>query len=343
MAPLRAARRSVGCGNNGSLLPQPLPMARYLSYHSLTERGLPSREDVQWLAGRIAQLPAFTTGDAVLCGSVCWGSHHWRSDIDIAHFSTLACPRLEAQVRPVVEAFRARLGEHMVAPKVDIVVVGAEELVAAAPTAGLSGVSPSAAAVAAAAAPAARLFDDVAMRFADHIGALAALRAEPWRGFLQRHLSGVQSTRERRLDDIRSYVSGVTEAWAGQPMHPLERAPDGNLQRHQLDLLSHAENYPVNLMRRMLAELGRYPQPDRVEDIRGVFAALDDRWARSMQAALPPFDALARGYDALAARARQAGTDLGAEEFNSTLTALAAALPFAAVQEAVWDYLKSRC
>jgi hypothetical protein len=321
-------------------------MARFLAYETLISRSLPRREDLQWLAGQIAALAPFTQGDAVVCGSVCWGSHNWRSDIDVAHFSTVEHPRLENLTQRVLEEFDTRTGHSRAAPQIDVVVIGAEEPVHSAPGKSLSagamsaGISPGQAHEPA--AP--RLFDDVAVRFADHIGAIAAMRADRWRTFYQRHLSTVKSSAERRLEDIRAYVSAVSDAWDSQPLHELEREADGSFTRHQLDLLGHMENYPVNLMRRMLAELARYPCPDRVTDVRTAFAALTDPWAQLITAAMPPFDALSAGYEALVTEVHRSDgqAPLSAQAYHDRLDALATALPRQAIQEAAWSYLKAR-
>lgn len=319
-------------------------MPRFLSYRALVERALPSPADVQWLAGRIAALAPFTDGCAVVCGSVSWGSHLWRSDIDVAHFSTLAHPRLEDAIASVTADFRARTGDAVTVPQVDIVVVGAEQARLARDRAGVSAGGLSAGQPPggrAAGRAARRTFDDVAIRFADHVGCIAQLKGEPWRGFFDRYLAAVQRDAAARRDDIRAYVGAVGQAWAQQPLHPLERAADGSFTARQLDLLGHAENYPINLMRRMLAERACYPRPDRVADIVAAFDALAAPWAQRLREASQPFRRMNDAYEALVAECRHPVQPLPAADYHARLAALAESLPFAAVQEATWDYLEA--
>lgn len=188
------------------------------------------------------------------------------------------------------------------------------------------------------------LFDSVVLRFADHIGAVSAVRAGPWAVFYQRHLKNAIPDSARRRDEIRSYVSATSAVWASQPMRRQEREIDGTFSRRQLNLLGHIENFPVNLMRRILGELNIYPAPDRVEDIHNRFLELDQSWARSMAEAASRFAELSGGYDAMVSEMSDATyrRSLTAEVFYRRLERLAEALPIAEIRDAAMSYLEAR-
>jgi hypothetical protein len=325
-------------------------MARFLPYEDLVERDLLSRSDVQWLAGQISALPAFKQGAAVVCGSVSWGAHSWRSDIDIAHFRSVDYPIIDADIENVVSDFLDRSGRRFITPRIDIAVIGeqSQDLAERAERkrkkrvtdANLSIVGPpTSLELTEQTEP--HIFADTAERFGDHIGCLARLKGQPWREFFQRYLSGERRPLPQQRESINAYVATVSGAWEQQPLHALSRGAGKVFTVRQLDLLAQAENYPVNLMRRILAAMDRYPAPDRIQDVRSSFAKVPDAWARKIIAALPPFVALSDQYEALVAACRQPDGRPTSDQFHERIELAATQLPFAAIQEAVWEYLET--
>jgi hypothetical protein len=338
-------------------------MARFLAYQDITTRDPPSRADIQWLAAQIAALPPFVSGAAVVCGSVSWGTHSWRSDIDIAHFRTRDHPAIEADIEKVLSDFHHRTGHKFITPRIDIAVIGEEspdvadkaeqkrreqeaarkkkrkqkELEAegnfslGGPPTSLELLEQTTL----------KIFADAVERFGDHIGCIAALKGQPWTGFFERYLSQGRRTAAEQREAISGYVNAVSGAWSQQPLHPLNRGPDGEFTARQLGLLGQAENYPVNLMRRLLAAQDKYPRPDRISDIKSSFSELPDAWARTIVAALPAFTALSEQYESLVEACRQPDGKPSAQEFHERIELAAAHLPFDAIQEAVWEYLRT--
>jgi hypothetical protein len=83
-------------------------MARFFFYDELVHMSRPPLADIQWLASQMSHLPPFVDGSAVLCGSVSWGNHSWRSDLDIAHFSTIEHPHIEKSLEGVIQQYNDR-------------------------------------------------------------------------------------------------------------------------------------------------------------------------------------------------------------------------------------------
>jgi len=302
-------------------------------------KSLPPIEDLQWIAGQIAQTAAFRDGSAVLCGSICWGVYSWRSDIDIAHFSTLQYPNIDAVVQQVLDGYAERTGGQFIVPRFDVITVGAESLALVAAAPGVSvPVSPG---VPAANTPLSSVFMETAILFGDHIGSLAALKGDPWRAFVARHLSGVAGDPPGRREGIDRYVGAMTAEWEKRPLHRLNLGPNGELRGAQLDLLARSENYPVNLMRRILGVTTYYPRPDRASDVRDAFLALNTPWSKRLWEHFQAFTTIAPRYDQLIARCKSTDAPLDAPAYYSELRALFADLPFAEIQEAVWEYLRS--
>ena len=101
-------------------------MARFFFYDELAHLARTPVEDIQWLAGQISQLPPFVEGTAVLCGSVSWGKHSWRSDLDVAHFSTIQHPNINKLLEDVIQQYGTRTHNEFIAPRFDVITIGAE-------------------------------------------------------------------------------------------------------------------------------------------------------------------------------------------------------------------------
>jgi hypothetical protein len=304
-------------------------------------------KDILWLGGQISALSPFASGSAVVCGSVAWGTPSARSDIDIAHFGTRKHPQIESVVEGVLARYRKRTKDRFIAPRVDIITIGVESAVRAAKTSSHSitkgpvtpgGVSVGGVSVRKRNSPA--VFADTFVRFVDHIGSLAHSKVGPWEEFMKRHLSPQRENyRDIQREGIRSYVAATTKAWDDQPLHQLNLGANHEFTQRQLSLAGQAENYPVNLMRRILGEMQLYPRPDRAADVRKRFEELNEPWAKRLIASSAPFFALGPKYEAIIAETRKSSNGLTASEYQERCSALFDALPFDDIQEAVWDYL----
>jgi hypothetical protein len=184
------------------------------------------------------------------------------------------------------------------------------------------------------------VFADTFVRFVDHIGALAQLKAGPWKEFMTRYLSPRRDDhRSIQREAIRSYVAATTQSWKEQPLpRSKEEWTNHDFGPEQLDLLGQAENYPVNLMRRILGAMDMYPRPDRAADIHGQFEKLTQPWARSLVTDSAPFSQVALRYDAIIDDIRK-GDQLTAAAYYERVSALFDTLPFDRIEQAVSQYL----
>ena len=315
-------------------------MGRFHSYTEVMGKDLPPIEDLQWIAGQIARTEPFREGSAVLCGSICWGVYSWRSDIDIAHFSTLQYPNIDAVVQQVLDGYAERTQGQFIVPRFDVITVGADSLalVAGAPSVSTPPISLG---VTDGNAPVSSVFTETAVLFGDHIGSLAALKGDPWRAFVARHLSGVAGDPPGRREAIERYVGAMTTEWERRPLHRLNLGPNGELGSTHLDLMARSENYPVNLMRRILGVASYYPRPDRASDVQDAFVALDRTWSKHLWEHFQPFSTIAPRYEQLVAKCKSSGAPLGGPAYYAELREIFSGLPFAKIQEAVWEYLRS--
>ncbi len=313
-------------------------MARFFPYDEITTCSRMPSEDTQWLAGQIANLQPFSAGTAVLCGSVAWGNQSWRSDIDIAHFSTITYPHIEKTVDDLVRRYLDRTMHRFISPRVDVITIGAESLTLVTESEAVS-VSPSSALPPTGLDRVSDVFQETAVLFADHIGSLARLKGEPWRTFLERYLSPVIVGRQGRRDGIKDYVEKITTQWARQPLHPLDAGSYGRFTTKQLDLISRTENFPKNLMRRILGELGTYPRPDRADDVRIAFSALKEPWAKNLMVLFEPFFDIDRKYENIVAACREPKNPLTESGYYKQVRSLFIDLPFLEIQNNIWQYL----
>jgi len=312
-------------------------MARFYSYEEITVRIPAPMEDIQWLAGEIASLEPFVAGTAVLCGSVSWGKHSWRSDIDVAHFSTIAFPQIDRAIEEVVQKYVVRTSNQFIAPRADVITIGAESMANVSKHQSISTSLPTIGV--AKKGRVTDMFVETSLRFADHIGAIASLKGDPWQTFLDRYLSTVDRYQAGRRDMTRQYVERMTTQWAQQPLHRLNFDTDGSFTTKQLDLLGKSENYPVNLMRRILGDLGRYPSPDRTSDVRASFLALEEPWSKDLLAHFGPFFSLSERYEEIVVACRGPQSSLNQAGYNEQVCSLFIDLPFAEIQNSFWKYL----
>lgn len=315
-------------------------MARFFFYDELISLARTPVEDIQWLAGQIGHLPPFVAGSAVMCGSVSWGKHSWRSDLDIAHFSTIEHPHIDRLLEDVIQQYAARTNNKFITPRFDVITIGAESMSLVSVNKGVSASTVSGG-VLKKQDRVSEVFMETAVLFADHIGSIANLKGDPWRAFLDRYLSPVDKSKVNQREALKSYVGRMTTEWTQQPLHPLNMDPNGGITAQQLDLLSKSENYPVNLMRRILGDLGRYPCPDRASDVRAAFSMLAEPWAKSLLAHFEPFFLIETKYEEIVASCQGTETPLSNANYLEQVRSLFVTLPFVEIQNIIWEYVGS--
>jgi hypothetical protein len=185
------------------------------------------------------------------------------------------------------------------------------------------------------------VFMETAVLFTDHIGAIAKLKGDPWRAFLDRYLSPVDKTQFNQREALKTYVGRMTAEWTQQPLHQLNMDPNGGITPEQLDLLSKSENYPINLMRRILGDLDRYPSPDRASDVRAAFSMLEEPWAKNLLVQFEPFFAIESKYEDLVATYQGLENPPIHTTYHEQLKSLFIGLPFVEIQNIIWDYVGS--
>ena len=314
-------------------------MSRFYFYDEIAHFARTPLEDIQWLAGQIAHLPPFVEGSAVLCGSVSWGKHSWRSDLDVAHFSTIEHSHIDKLLEDVIHQYSVRTNHKFITPRFDVITIGAESMSLVS-----TGKSVSASTVSGMLKKKDRVSDvfmETAVLFTDHIGAIAKLKGDPWRAFLDRYLSPVDKTQFNQREALKTYVGRMTAEWTQQPLHQLNMDPNGGITPEQLDLLSKSENYPINLMRRILGDLDRYPSPDRASDVRAAFSMLEEPWAKNLLVQFEPFFAIESKYEDLVATYQGLENPPIHTTYHEQLKSLFIGLPFVEIQNIIWDYVGS--
>ena len=313
-------------------------MARFYPYSEITGKALPPIEDLQWIGGQMAQTRPFVQGNAVLCGSVCWGTYSWGSDIDIAHYSTVADPHIEPFIEQVSTSYSERTQGRFIVPRFDVIAIGADSVALAAGARSVSAPALSQGTVTGEGLVS-NLFLETAVHFSDHIGALAELNGDPWKAFHMRYLAAVRGDSASRRSAIKRYVAAIATEWAGQPLHRFNLGQDGRFTAQQLDLIGKSENYAVNLMRRILGETGAYPRPDRASDVREAFARLNQPWSKNLENHFRPFFSIGERYERIVAGCKSPDSSLTEADYYNELRALFVDLPFAAIQQTIWEYL----
>ena len=307
-------------------------MSRFFSYEELAAKEPAPPEDLLWLATEIEKLPPFGEGAAVLCGSAAWGRVTSRSDIDVAHFATQEFPKVS--VGSVLANYAKLTNNRFILPRVDVVTVGAEstkyEDIRVFGEYGTETKRQR--------RTVREVFDDVSLRFADHVGALAQAKDGPWRVFLQRYLAKVTPDRNKRRANARAYTARVSSDWASQPLHRLTLGTNPQAASEELASAGILENFATHLLRRLLAHDGCYPSPDRTADILAAAQAHKELWSL-LGEAVEPFLSVDERYSAIIAAVRRSERPIGADEYYEQIRLLVRDLPVADLEEKVWKYL----
>jgi hypothetical protein len=309
-------------------------MARFYPFDEISSREPAPQADVLWLAGEIAQLPAFAEGSAVLCGSVAWGQPTWRSDIDIALVKKKSAPDISRPIAKLVKAYDKSTKGRYVLPTVDVVIVGSESEKSVTRANLVRGSRPITEKQ-----TVREYIEATRLQLADHIGSLAAMKGDPWLSFHKTYLADADGGREARRSAMRGYVSSVIGAWRQQPLRGAKGDPGEPLSEKQLDALGHVENFPVHLMRQITGEIGRYPKPDRGPDVQAAFSILPEQWVGKLADKLKPFSQINDQYLAIVAACRDANGRMTGPEYYGRLRDIVAPLPFSDIEEVVWEYL----
>lgn len=247
-------------------------MARFFSYEEIKRGLITTSETVSEIAAALMKLEMFKQGKAVVFGSVAWGAHTWRSDIDVADFSKEHWD-LHVPVDMVLfKFFKQQYGDK------DGFAVGnhlIEILSNQKPVSGnyfLPYISPST---------------------RDHFRLLARAKGGPWKTFIK----NLKTIRFRgRLEDISEYLGIIVRHWTALNQHLIGKRW---LSWDDFRVLAALENFPKQLMRKILGEKKRLPSPDTVSLVKEVFALLEEPWTRELFPLFQPFFEIDPAYKAL--------------------------------------------
>ena len=246
-------------------------MARFLSYHEIEKGLIPTKETLAEIASDFMQFNEFQSGGAVVFGSVAWGEHTWRSDIDVADFSN--CSWRSGIPMRIFDYFRDRHGSdsslyvknHMVE------IIGNQNSRKGKWQIAhyqLPEISPST---------------------RDHFILLARMKGGPWQTFLEK----LKTIRCRsRKTDILEYLETMESNWASFHVFRkeiLERPHAYGCLWNEFKTLQSIENFPKQLLRKILGKKKRLPSPDTVSCIKTAFAQLDDSWVSELRTHFQPF------------------------------------------------------
>ena len=306
-------------------------MARFFGYHEIIREIPAPTPDILRVTSQITQLPAVQSGYAVVAGAAAWGAVTIRSDIDIMAYKCSGSLDLEKQVEAIAAAYCKSTGRRHDPPKVDITWIGAESerlverdnlVSSSAPIIEQHVVS--------------EIFERTCVRLVDHLRALASVKGEPWRTFVDRYLRNVKSDAALRHDVLREYASGMSMKWRQQSwLEP----PDTTLTTEQLELLGHMEGFADHFTRLVLADLNAYPTPDRHGDVRKALETLGSTWADELRRAVSPLFDLGRHYDDLIDRTLRDLAHAEEQNYYGTLREWAGAVNVDTIESFVWRYV----
>jgi hypothetical protein len=306
-------------------------VARFFLYPEVV-RGLPApAPDILRVTGRIGELKAVQDGCAVVAGSAAWGSGSVRSDIDVLAYRCASSADLDKQIDAILTAYTKSTECRHDAPKVDITWIGAESealierdnLVSkSAPILEQHVVR--------------EIFERTSVRLVDHVRALAAVKGDPWRTFVEKYLRDVKADATLRHDILREYGNGMAAKWRQQSWTGPAQAL---LTREQLDQLGYTEGFAYHFARMLLGDLGVYPQPDRHEDVRGALATLGPPWGDDLRRVVAPLFALGDRCDVLIEAITRDAASFNEQAYYAALRESAVAVDINAVEGFMWRYL----
>lgn len=244
-------------------------MARFFYLDEIDEKQITTVEQLGYLAERIMALPSIKAGCAVVFGSVAWGEHTWRSDIDIADRLWEGCGNtLGWELQCLFTEIYGDEEEGQNIAKVLIDILRTEKPDAARYDTPL--LSPST---------------------RQHFALLAQVKGGVWQQFYEQ--IKVMQWRDHRTDIILS-LGKIQELW--REFQQERKSGSLYLSLPSLRVLHPLENFPKQLMRKILGEKGKLPCPDTAWRVRGSFGQLRESWARELEKLFEPFFAIDGQY-----------------------------------------------
>lgn len=249
-------------------------MARFFSYHEITSGLITTPELIGEIALALQELEIFKQGKAVIFGSVAWGDHRWRSDIDVADFSKNYWQSSTPVDSILSDFFQKRFGSNSgFYIKEHLMEVLSHQGSHAQGNYVLPKISPST---------------------RDHFRLLAKAKGGPWKEFFKK-LKTVPF--RSRQEDIAYYLNTIKcrQYWLNERLIGKKW-----LDWNDFKTLQSLENFPKQLVRKILGEKKKLPSPDTVSNIMAQFALLDELWAKELSALFQPFFLIDETYKNLA-------------------------------------------
>jgi hypothetical protein len=291
-------------------------MSRILWFEEL-EAGLPTRELLSALATAIMNLQKARAGNLVVFGSVVWGAHNWRSDIDVAVINPAYIPPLDSSdictpseveqfgASEVFQMLRAArtlpdaISSIFAAQRIFQVLnfIDDDEIVTDLPVVEGAGFSPP--------YNAPKVDPRLSPSLRDHFKVLARHHGGPWSEFFDK----LPYRRGRtRTHDIRGYVDNVRERYLDYEQFLVFQREGGliadligNDELHPaMRALQSAESMPRQLMRKILGQKKAMVSPDTPERILERFRLLPDPWVADAVTLFDRFHSVTKQYVELA-------------------------------------------
>lgn len=284
-------------------------MARFYSFEEIEKGLVLTKEQVGTMAQRIMKLPSFQDGRAVVFGSVAWGEHTWRSDIDIANRAKIGESEEMSVGCEIMHLFIEEFGNddefcvrsHLI-----------EELTPENPDPGTLHY----------------VFPQISPSTRDHFRLLSRKKKGSYQIFL-RNLRRIRS--RKREEDILVYIDRINYWYPGLMKRLAEDlAPkNGRIRITWQDFkgLQAFENFPKQLMRKILGQLGKLPCPDTVPNIREAFSTVDETWAQGLWELFEPFFDIDHAYEKLVQRMVEPSTRLNERDYGFEVVSLFEGLP----------------
>jgi hypothetical protein len=155
----------------------------------------------------------------------------------------------------------------------------------------------------------------------DHFRLLAQEKGEPWRTFYK----SIQRIRwQSRTDDILLYAGKIVRFWGTFQGHLVGHHW---LSWDDFKILQAIENFPKQLMRKILGKLKNLPRPDTAPQISRRFSDLSESWSGELSSFFPPFFAIDDQYRRLVERVVRTEWRPTEEEYAQQICNLFLGLP----------------
>lgn len=280
-------------------------MARFLSEEEIRLDLIPTARDIGLLAKKIADLPGFGKR-FVIFGSVAWTEEQtwkWRSDIDMLQGA------LEGEDHQGLEdIFKSVFGScHMLVINNIIQQLPFETGGIETTGCNFHGPYPTPAL-----SPSTR----------DHFNLLAKRYKGPWKRIIDqiKAISG-----RKRIEDIEDYIQHVeNKVW-----RDLSRQIQfsGQVSLKELIWMSSIENFPKQLMRKILGWMKRLPNPDTFPAVQSAFQEIEYEWAQKLHKIFSSFWQIEEAYENLIAEVRGAGDKITETSYSYRLKNMFKNLP----------------